>query len=445
MKTKIILAAAVLLLAVAGWLVSMQMQSGESPKQETALEHAAKHINKKYQCPMHPQIIRDQPGRCPICGMDLVPMEVVEPDAVEKKILYYRHPHKPDVRSDKPMKDEMGMDFIPVYENEKSARGVEVTISPVVENNLGVRTASAERSALSRRIDTVAYVDYDGSKLSHVHLRTEGWIEQLAVSSEGDRVRKGQRLFNVYSPTLVNAMEEYVQALQANNSRLIDASGNRLIALGISPGQIDTLKKDKPVPRSVPVYAMQDGIVSVLNVREGMYVVPDTEIMRLADLSTVWLLADVFESQAAWVSLGQKADVSLSYLPGKVWQGRVEYLYPGLDAKTRTLRVRLRFANPDETLKPNMYAQVSIYGAEENNLLVIPREALIRTGQAERVIVSLGDGRFAPREVVSGMESGDRVAILQGLNEGESVVVSGQFLIDSEASLRASLMRMEGK
>lgn len=439
MNNRILIIAGVLVVMVAGWLAALQIQTGEPPRQETALEHAKKHLDPKYQCPMHPQIIRDQPGSCPICGMDLVPMEVDAPTQTDKKILYYRHPHKPEITSDKPMKDEMGMDFVAVYE----ASGVEVRISPVVVNNMGVRTAKVERDALWQRINTVAYVDYDGSKLSHVHLRTDGWLEQLAVRSEGERVRKGDRLFNVYSPTLVNAMEEYVQAINSDNLRLISASKDRLLALGIAEKQITQLAADLKVPRSVPVYATQDGVVSVLNVREGMYVNPDMEIMRLADLSNVWLLADVFEHQAAWVKLGQSAEVKLSYLPGKTWTGRVEYIYPSLDPKTRTLKVRMRFSNPDEELKPNMFAHVSIFGGARKDLLIIPREALIRTGQDEHVIVSLGDGRFAPRTVVAGMESGDYVEIVRGLEEGESVVVSGQFLIDSEASLKASLMRMQ--
>lgn len=443
MNKKAIMAAAIIIVVVAGgWFAAQTLQQAKPPKQETALEHAVKHLDPKYQCPMHPQIIRGEPGNCPICGMNLVPMKVDEAAAEnkpEKNILYYRHPHKPEITSDKPMQDEMGMDFVPVYGDA----GTEVRISPAVENNMGVRTKKVVRNTLWRRIDTVAYVDYDGSKVGHVHLRTDGWIEQLAISSEGERIKKGDRLFNVYSPTLVNAMEEYLQVLHTSNTRLLAASKDRLIALGVAENLISQLERNRKVPRSVPMYAPQDGVVSVLNVREGMYVKPDMEVMRLADLSSVWLLADVFEHQVDWVRLGQSAEVKLSYLPGKTWEGKVEYIYPSLDPKTRTLKVRLRFENQDESLKPNMFAHVSIFGGAQQNLLVIPREALIRTGKSERVIVSLGNGRFAPRTVVEGTESGDYVAIEHGLEEGELVVVSGQFLIDSEASLKASLMRMQ--
>lgn len=443
MNKKLIMVAAVIIVAAIGWLVAGKLLITEPPGKETALEHAAKHLDPKYQCPMHPQIIRGEPGSCPICGMDLVPVKQDEDsmaEQAEQKILYYRHPHKPEITSDKPMQDEMGMDFVPVYGEATSAS---VRISPAVENNMGVRVAKVERNALWRRIDTVAYVDYDGSKVGHIHLRTDGWIEQLAVSSEGERVKKGDRLFNVYSPTLVNAMEEYLQVLRTNNTRLLEASRDRLLALGVADKMIMQLEKNRKVPRTVPWYAPQDGVVSVLNVREGMYVGPEMEVLRLADLSSVWLLADVFEHQVEWVMLGQSAEVKLSYLPGKRWDGKVEYIYPSLDPKTRTLKVRLRFENADESLKPNMFAHVSIFGGAKENLLLIPREALIRTGQSERVIVSLGKGRFAPRAVVAGTESGDYVAITNGLDEGELVVVSGQFLIDSEASLKASLMRMQ--
>lgn len=444
MNKKILISVVILLVVASGWFFAQYVQTPESLKQETALEHAQKHQDPKYQCPMHPQIIRDEPGKCPICSMDLVLMKQdnnASASKTENKILFYRNPMNPEVTSDKPMKDEMGMDYVPVYES--AGTGSEVRISPAVVNNMGVRTAKAERKSLSQRIETVAYVDYNGANVGHVHLRTDGWIEQLVVRSEGERVKKGDRLFNVYSPLLVNAMEEYVQAMQSENKRLLAASRERLLSLDIAEKQILQLDKNTKVPRSVPIYAPQNGVVAVLNVREGMYVTPDMEVMRLADLSSVWLLADVFEHQAAWVKLGQKAEVTLSFLPGKTWEGQVEYIYPSLDLKTRTLKVRLRFDNKGESLKPNMFANVVILGGDKENMLVIPREALIRTGKTDRVIVSLGEGRFEPRNVVAGIESGDLVAISRGLEQDESVVVSGQFLIDSEASLKASLMRMQ--
>ena len=359
----------------------------------------------------------------------------------EKEILYWVAPMDPNYRRDKPGKSPMGMDLIPFYSSPDESEN-SVTISPVVVQNLGVRTTEAELARLWRGIDTVGYLDYDESKVSHIHLRTEGWIEKLAVQSEGERVKIGDFLFDVYSPKLVNAQEELVTALATGNSGLIRATKERLSALGISGSQISQLEKTKKVKQRISIYAPQDGVVSVLAVREGMFVKPSQKVMKLGDLSSVWLLAEVFERQSQWVDVGQDAEVTLSYLPGQSWQGKVEYIYPSLDPKTRTLKVRLRFENPGERLKPNMYANVKIYGGAKVNTTVIPLEALIRSGREERVIISLGDGRFEARDVKAGIESGNFVEILEGVEPGEEVVTSGQFLIDSEASMRASLKRM---
>ncbi len=359
----------------------------------------------------------------------------------DKEILYWVAPMDPNYRRDKPGKSPMGMDLIPFYAGE-DAGGSTVTISPAVVQNLGVRTAMSERTRLWRGIDTVGYVDFDESKVSHIHLRTEGWIEKLVIESEGDRVKKGEFLFDVYSPLLVSAQEELITAIATGNKNLIAASKERLSALGISDKQIRELQKTRKVKQIISVYSPQDGVVSHFPVRDGMFVKPTQDVMTLADLSSVWLLAEVFERQAEWVEVGQPAEVRLSYIPGRVWKGKVEYIYPTLDAKTRTLKVRLRFDNPGEKLKPNMYANVKIFGGAKEDTIVIPLEALIRTGREERVIIALGDGRFEARKVIAGIESGEYVEILEGLDANEKVVTSGQFLIDSEASMRASLNRM---
>lgn len=361
-----------------------------------------------------------------------------------KKILFYRHPMNPSITSDKPAKDEMDMDYTPVYADgqEQGAQDGAITISPTVVNNMGVRTARVEQGALARRIDSVGYIGYDEERVHHVHLRTEGWVERLNVKFVGARVKQGELLFELYSPKLVTAQEEYLQALETGNKGLINASRTRLRALGVADEQIAKLGQARKVDQLVKSYAHQDGVVRDLNIREGMFVEPATEAVSLVDLSSVWVLADIFEQQAEWVQVGQQAEVRLSYLPGKVWKGVVDYIYPSLDPTTRTLKVRLQFANPEEMLKPNMYADITIFAGEKPGALSVPREALIRTGQEQRVIMALGDGRFAPRAVRPGMESGERVEITEGLKEGEQVVVSGQFLIDSESNLTASLTRM---
>ena len=383
-----------------------------------------------------------KPLCCFLSILLLAPVMVAAEKDGEREILYWVAPMDANYRRDKPGKSPMGMDLVPVYADAEDSDGSSITIAPEVVQNLGVRTAVAERSRLWRGIDTVGYVDYDESKVSHIHLRTEGWIENLVVQSEGERVTKGQLLFNLYSPELVNAQEEFVQALKLGNQGLTRASRSRLAALGIPASQIRRLEKDRKPSQTIPVYAPQDGVVASLPVRDGMYVKPATLVMSLADLSSVWLLAEIFERQADWVRVGLNAEVSLNFLPGRNWEGTVEYIYPSLDPTTRTLKARLRFANPDEALKPNMYANVKIYGGPKEDVIVIPIEALIRTGREERVVIALGEGRFESRTVRAGVESGEWIEILEGLEPGEDIVVSGQFLIDSEASLKASMRRM---
>ncbi len=360
----------------------------------------------------------------------------------ERKPVKYRHPMNPTIFSPVPAKDNMGMDYIPVYEDSDTDESAMVRIAPAVVNNLGVRTEKVMRGELSRRIDTVGYIGYDERVISHVHVRTVGWVENLRAQATGDRVRKGELLFELYSPELVNAQREYLQALRLDQPNILPASKERLLALGIPPVHIKKLDADRRARQLVPVYAPQDGIVARLDIREGMYIKPESELLTLANPASVWVLVDVFERQASWVAVGQKAQVHLPYLPGEIWTGDVEYIYPDLDPKTRTLKVRLRFDNPGERLKINMYANVTIHSSPRDNALSIPTDALIRSGDTQHVIVAIGDGRFQPVEVQPGIESGDRIEILAGLENGDTVVVSGQFLIDSEANLRAGLRRL---
>jgi len=276
-----------------------------------------------------------------------------------------------------------------------------------------------------------------------VHTRVDGWIEKLATKATGDPVKKGQLLFELYSPTLVNAQEEYLTALRSSNKLLLGASKDRLAALGVSKGEVARLTKERTVHQRVRVYAEADGVIAHLGVREGIFVTPATEIMSVAELDKIWVLAEVFERQAAWVKAGQKAMVELDYLPGKMWHGVVDYVYPELDPKTRTLKVRLRFDNAAETLRPNMFSRVTIEAEGFGAVVNVPREAVIRGGSVNRVVVALGEGRFLAKPVKIGIESGDRVAIRSGISEGEEIVVSGQFLIDSESNIEAAMSRME--
>ena len=361
----------------------------------------------------------------------------------ERQILYWVAPMDPNYRRDEPGKSPMGMDLVPVYADEVDAQPGVVAIDATMVNNLGVRTSTAVRGSLSRRIETVGYIGYDEDTLQHVHTRVDGWIEKLATTATGDPVEKGQLLFELYSPTLVNAQEEYLAALRSKNSVLRDASRDRLIALGVTSGEVEQLEKERKVRQRVRVYAENDGVIAELGVREGIYVTPSTDIMSVAQLDKVWVLAEVFERQAAWVRAGQQATVELDYLPGETLTGVVDYVYPELDPVTRTLKVRLRFDNETGMLRPNMFARVLIQGDAISNIVHVPREAVIRGGTGSRVVIALGDGRFRSQPVLVGIESGDRVAIRRGLKAGEQVVTSAQFLLDSESNIESALKRME--
>lgn len=408
--------------------------------QDSVEEHAIRHMDPQYVCPMHPSVVSDEPGECPICGMQLVRKDSeAGKENVERELLYYRHPHNPRITSPTPAKDEMGMDFIPVY----SEPGGVVALDAATIQTLGVRTATVERGRLWRRIDSVGYVSYDDTSLRHIHPRVEGWIENLRVHQVGERVEVGELLFELYSPALVTAQEEFVGALAGGNQRLIAASRERLRALDVADRDIARIERERRVLREVPYYAERDEIAAALNVREGMYVESGLEVMTLADLSRVWLRAEIFDRQSAWVQPGQPAEALLSFLPGRKFEGTVEFVSPILDPETRTVEARLSFPNPDGMLKPNMFADVQIFGGPKPDVLFVPREALIRTPDGGRLVMALGDGRFSVREVVPGMESGDYVEIVAGIEEDDEVVTSAQFLIDSEASLKAGLQRVD--
>jgi Cu(I)/Ag(I) efflux system membrane fusion protein len=382
---------------------------------DSAAEHAAKHTDPLYRCPMHPDVVRKEPGQCPICGMDLVKEEP------------------------EPTQDEMGMDDVPVYAD---AAGPEVRISPVVVNNLGVRTESAVMAAPERRAATVGYVAFDERRMRQVQPRAEGWIEGLAVRAMGETVKAGQLLFTLYSPMLESAQQEYLDAQRIGNRDLIEASRERLRALGLDAGAAERLARAGRASGRVPFHAPIGGVVTDLAVREGAMVAPNMMVLTITELGSLWVIAEVPESQAAWVRAGTMAEIRLPSLPGETLAGRVEYVYPELNMETRTLRARIVLDDAGPGLRPNMLANVKLVGEAGQPAMMVPRSALIRSGSEDRVVVALGEGRFAPRRVVVGPESGDRVVIRAGLAEGEQVVVAGQFLLDSEANLRAGMERL---
>ena len=363
----------------------------------------------------------------------------------EKKPLYWVAPMDANYKRDKPGKSPMGMDLVPVYDD--GGKGPDegpgtIRISPDVVNNLGVRTAIVSYKSLHTEINTVGYVTYDEDKLVHIHPRVQGWIEKLYVKAIGDPVKKGQPLYEIYSPELVNAQEELLLALDRKNSRLISAAENRLSALQLPKSSIVKLKKTKKVQQTITFYSPQNGVVENLKIREGFYVKPGSTLMSIGDLSEVWVEAEVFERQAGQVKTGTPVTMTLDYLPGKTWQGKVDYIYPTLDAKTRTVKVRLRFKNEDGEFKPNMFAQIAIHTTGDEQVLLIPKEALIRTGNQDRVVLALGEGSFKSVAVSVGRYDSESVEILEGVRDGEKVVSSAQFLLDSESSKSSDFKRM---
>jgi len=359
--------------------------------------------------------------------------------------LYWQAPMDANYRRDEPGLSPMGMPLVPVYDEspEGSAKGAGlVTISPQVENNLGVRTAVVEFKPLNIAINTVGYVGFDEDRLIHIHPRVEGWLEQLYVKSEGEAVQAGQPLYALYSPKLVAAQEEFVLALQRGNRRLIRSAEERLQTLQVAQAQINTLKKSRQPTKTIIVHSPQDGVIANLGVREGMFVKPGTALMSVGALDEVWVTAEVFERQAGVLAAGNAVTMSLDYLPGRRWEGQVDYIYPILDNKTRTVRVRLRFANTDTLLKPNMFAQVIIHSGESTPTLQVPREAVIRTGSQNRVVLALGDGRYKSVMVTLGRVGSSEAEILKGLEAGDRVVSSAHFLLDSESSIDSDFKRM---
>lgn len=363
----------------------------------------------------------------------------------ENKPLYWVAPMDPNYRRDKPGKSPMGMDLIPVYEesggDSEGGPGT-ITISPEVVNNLGVRTGDVALKTLQSEIVTVGYVRYDENKLIHIHPRVSGWVETLFVNAAGDPVENGAPLYSLYSPELVNAQEELLLALNRKNNRLVKSAQLRLRALHISDRVIDTLMRTQKVQQTVTFYSPQSGVIDNLNIREGFYVQPGTTMFSIGALDKVWVEAEIFERQASLVKEGDPVTMTLDFLPGKAWKGRVNYVYPTLNEQTRTVRVRISFDNAQRELKPNMFAQITIHSENEGKTLIIPREALIRTGSQDRVVLALGEGRYKSIAVKAGRINQYYAEILDGLEEGESIVTSAQFLLDSESSKTSDFQRM---
>ena len=411
-------------------------------------EHAHEAEAQLYTCGMHPQVVQEGPGTCPICGMDLTPMKSstagAPPADGEREILYWQAPMDPSYIRDEPGKSPMGMDLVPVYADELGQDSL-ISIDPVVVQNMGVRTEVAKRQTVFRHLRTIGEVEVGEDELAVVNLRYSGWIEKLYVERTGDPVKAGQALFEIYSPELVAAQEDYLLALrtQGADSELALSARRKLELWDISKRDIDRVRDEGEVRRTLPVRAPQAGFVLHKNVVEGARVSAGKDLYRIGNLQRIWVTAEVYEFDAPWVEVGQAAQMELTYDKGTVFEGQVAYIYPTLDEKSRTLTVRLEFENIGLELKPGMFATVYIEYRRLDDVLAIPSEAILHSGTREIVFVSLGEGRFEPREVTTGLV-GDRnlTEVLSGVAEGEEIVASGQFLLDSESQLQEALRKM---
>jgi Cu(I)/Ag(I) efflux system membrane fusion protein len=372
--------------------------------------------------------------------------------------IFYRHPMNPEVTSDVPAKDSMGMDYIPVFADETKGAGPAgtVQIDPVTVQSIGVRTAKAERRPLARTIKTVGRVDYDERRLVQLHPKTEGWVEELFIDTTGAPVRANAILLSLYSPQLVSTQQEYILALKSLETlrespfedvrngaeALVETTEERLRLLDVPDHQIDDLKKELKVRKDLHIHSPAAGVVIRIGAREGQYVTPQTELYSIADLSRVWVYVDIYEDEFPWVQIGDQARMTVTAVPGRTFLGTLSYIYPYAESRTRTIKVRMEFDNRELLLKPNMFADITIDASAVTDAIAVPSEAIVRSGVREQVFVQRAPGKFEPRDVSLGVSSEGWTQITEGIEPGELVVVSAQFLIDSESKLREATSKM---
>jgi len=481
----------------------------KTPGPAVAVTPAPPQAEQLYRCPMHPEIVRKEPGKCPKCGMELVPVPGEAPPPApaakkERQIKYWVSPMDPGYIRDKPGKDPMGMDLVPVYEEgappaaaAKKERKIKywispmdpgyirdkpgkapcgmdmvpvyeeegaaaapgaIAVSPATVQSMGVRTAKVEVRPLSHDTWTVGLVTFNERGLSVINTKVNGWVERLYVNATGDPVRKGQTLLSIYSPELVSAQDEYLLAyrnlktlgtspikeMAAGAKRLADAARRRLSYFDITPGQIAALEQTGQVKKHLTLNSPVNGYVVKRTVTQGMYVQAGMTLLEVADLSTIWVDADIYQYELPWIKVGQPVTMNLQYLPGETFQGRIDYVYPYLKETSRTVRVRLRFPNPQLKLKPEMFSQVNIKSPVTRAAVVVPNEAVLDTGLKQHVFIALGQGRFEPREVKLGVygDGNHYREVLSGLQGGEEIVISAQFLLDSESRFREAIQMM---
>ena len=436
-----------LLLLVAALAVGFWLGQRRSAGTRATAAGAAQ-TEQLYTCGMHPQVIRNKPGDCPICGMKLTPVRKQPAAGGERQVKYYKSTMIAGETRQSSGKDSMGMDMVPVYESE-SAETSAIAIDPVTVQNMGLRTGLVTRGPLRRTIRTVAAIDYDETALTDVTTKFKGWVVKLYVNATGQQVHRGDPLFEIHSPELYSAQMEYLVAQGTEGGAAGDGTGlkgNSLAKLryyGISEDQIAELEKTRQARKALRVDAPRDGIVVEKAVVEGQMVEEGMKLYRIADLGLVWVQADVFEQDVPYVAVGQEALVSLSYLPDREFRGRVTFIYPTVDEKTRTVRVRMEFHNPGYFLKPGMFATAELRAELAAEAVLVPDAAVLRSGERNTVFVALDGGHFEPRTVTLGPRGEDnQYQVLSGLAAGERVVTSGQFMLDSESQLREAIQKM---
>jgi Cu(I)/Ag(I) efflux system membrane fusion protein/cobalt-zinc-cadmium efflux system membrane fusion protein len=453
-KLKSVLVVIGLVIALAGgyWAGTMRNEHGapETVKPSAGAEKV------KYTCGMHPFIIQDEPGICPICNMELTPLKpgTGGQGGGERQVKHWVSPMDPTYVREEPGKDHMGHDLVPVYADGGSGG---IAVDPVIQQSMGVRTATVEVRDLHRSLRAIGLVAFDESRQYAVNSKVEGWIERLYLNQAGQPVRKGQPLLEIYSPDLVAAQQEYLLALESSKrmasspfpeianggKRLLEAARSRLRYWDISEQQINQLEQTGQVKKSLTLYSPYGGVVTMKKALQGMRVMAGEELLQIADLSQVWVNAELYEQDLPLVKAGQSARVELPYAAGKVLEGKVDYIYPYLAGETRTVKARIVFANPGLELKPDMYANVQISTEAVKGALVVPADAVLRSGLGAVVFVARGDGKFDARPVETGVTDDDGyVQVRSGLAAGDKVVTSAQFMLDSESKLREAIQKM---
>ena len=414
-------------------------------------------VKVQFTCSMHPFIIRDEPGLCPICSMELTPIRSGQAKAelTERRVKHWVSPMDPTYVRDAPDQDAMGHDLVAVYEG--GAAPGQVQIDPVTVQNIGLRTAPVERRDLNRTLRTVGLVEYEEPRQYVVNSKIDGWVERLHVNETGQFIKKGQPLLDIYSPELVAAQQEYLLALRnrdrlahspfpeiaAGGQRLLEASRTRLQYWDISASQLAELEKSGQVRKSLTLYSPYSGVVTRKDVVEGMRIMSGADLLQVSDLSRVWVNADIFEFELPWVRTGLSATVELPFGAGPGRVGRITYLYPYVTGETRTTRARIEFENPGLELRPGMYTNVLIAAQPVTDVLAVPVNAVLPSGRRQTVFVALGEGRFEPRTVTTGVSDDEGfIQVLSGLRLGEQVVTSAQFMLDSESRLQEAIEKM---